>query len=384
MAVGTKGGLLEDEPLQSYLKHELLRKYVIKFVQMLGQGTRRPLTLVDGYAGDGRYPDGKPGSAELLLQAAAADPPKPVRVELVEPQSNYTAQLRAIAAEYAPGVQDGVEVYPSRIEKVWGGVIERAAGRHLFLFLDPCGGTVSMDTLEEALVRQRAGMIGGAKTELLMNFSGYLVRRIGGLHAAGFQLRESVLTDMCGGTWWKKLVDQGRKERPEDFARALELIALRYAEELSARTEYLTAAMPVRAKVKNQPVYYMVFATKNEIGMWEFNDSAARAQQAWMKREDLEANPGQGSLFYDEQGALGMMLDEARRQLRTNALAVVKPHWIEIRHLSSGLLKGVLGMLKDFEVRDELEALAKETGSVELDRKSNMKPGLVRIRQRPS
>lgn len=42
IATGTKGGLLNAEPLQSYLKHQLLSRYIIQFVQKLAHGTDDP------------------------------------------------------------------------------------------------------------------------------------------------------------------------------------------------------------------------------------------------------------------------------------------------------------------------------------------------------
>lgn len=72
MATGTSSGLLEDSNrhAQSVFKHEILRQYMVPFVAMLGSySAGKRVVVLDGFAGRGRYSDGTPASAELILQA---------------------------------------------------------------------------------------------------------------------------------------------------------------------------------------------------------------------------------------------------------------------------------------------------------------------------
>ncbi|MBT2546054.1 three-Cys-motif partner protein TcmP [Streptomyces sp. ISL-44] len=54
------------------LKHELLRRYLPPFGGMTGtQAQDGRVVYLDGYAGEGRYENGEPGSAEIALRVAA-------------------------------------------------------------------------------------------------------------------------------------------------------------------------------------------------------------------------------------------------------------------------------------------------------------------------
>lgn len=71
MAKGTSAGLLDEARSQSVFKHAILQSYLPRFAAMTGkwaQGNR--VVLLDGFAGRGRYPDGKPASGEQMLLAA--------------------------------------------------------------------------------------------------------------------------------------------------------------------------------------------------------------------------------------------------------------------------------------------------------------------------
>jgi hypothetical protein len=66
MSSGTAGGYWQGKALPSVFKHELLRRYIPPFGGMTGtQAQDRRVVYLDGYAGEGRYENGDPGSAEI-------------------------------------------------------------------------------------------------------------------------------------------------------------------------------------------------------------------------------------------------------------------------------------------------------------------------------
>jgi hypothetical protein len=61
----------QEPGLPSVFKHTLLEKYVPQFAGMTGsRSAARRVVFLDGFAGRGRFSDGSPASAELILRMA--------------------------------------------------------------------------------------------------------------------------------------------------------------------------------------------------------------------------------------------------------------------------------------------------------------------------
>ena len=69
MATGADGQYWEKQRLPSVFKHDLLGRYLPVFAGKTGS-TAPGVVYLDGYAGRGRYEDGRPASAERILQIA--------------------------------------------------------------------------------------------------------------------------------------------------------------------------------------------------------------------------------------------------------------------------------------------------------------------------
>ena len=206
MAKGTSAGLLDDQQAQSVFKHELLRGYALPFAVMTASKIPgRRATLVDGYAGRGRYDNGSPASAELLLQAAqSARSSTQVEVLLVERRRQDYRRLSTVAAAYrARGLM--VEVFHGQIQDHLAEIVTRAEGLPLFLFLDPCGTILPFARLHRLLRRARGQA--WPRTEALLNFSADFTRRAAGVlqknlvdHAA-IRALDAVAADSGGDGW---------------------------------------------------------------------------------------------------------------------------------------------------------------------------------------
>jgi three-Cys-motif partner protein len=72
MSSGTSNGYWQGKALPSVFKHELLRRYIPPFGGMTGtQAQDGRVVYLDGYAGEGRYENGDPGSAEIAMRVAS-------------------------------------------------------------------------------------------------------------------------------------------------------------------------------------------------------------------------------------------------------------------------------------------------------------------------
>ncbi|SHZ66849.1 Uncharacterised protein [Mycobacteroides abscessus subsp. abscessus] len=174
MAKGTSAGLLDEARSQSVFKHAILQSYLPRFAAMTGkwaQGNR--VVLLDGFAGRGRYPDGKPASGEqMLLAARKIQRTTHVEVMLVEREHKDFLTLSDVAAEYSRlGIT--AEAFHGEVENYLDEVVHRATGVPLFLFLDPCGANVQYEAITKTLSQDRR--LRRPATEALMNISADLI-----------------------------------------------------------------------------------------------------------------------------------------------------------------------------------------------------------------
>src|SRR4026207_2416119 len=81
---------------QAVLKHGLLARYAHYFAGRAGAATQGRVAFIDGYAGEGRYEDGSPGSPLLLAsQATRAEMfGRDVKLAFVEQDDTRRLQLQ--------------------------------------------------------------------------------------------------------------------------------------------------------------------------------------------------------------------------------------------------------------------------------------------------
>lgn len=288
---GTSNNYWQGKALPSVFKHELLRRYIPPFGGMTStQSQSRRVVYVDGYAGEGRYEDGDPASAEIALRVAAHH--RSIGLDLscffVEQQAKSFARLQEVVHGYeARGVY--ARAHHGEVSDVLDDVVQQATGVPLFLFLDPCGLCLPMERLVDVLARRRPDR--RPATELLMNFSMMAVRRLGG-HVTSPKGNEKSLErfdDVCGGRWWRDYFTGRRSEQD-----AAEEVAAEYARRLQQQTGMFVQSVPVAKAPGKKAVYHLVFATRSQYGLWVFGDALARARDKWwetLELNDEEQNP---------------------------------------------------------------------------------------------
>ncbi|MFE5191635.1 three-Cys-motif partner protein TcmP [Streptomyces sp. NPDC056628] len=300
MSSGTSGGYWADKALPSVFKHDLLKRYLPQFGGMTGTHSHgKRVVYLDGYAGEGRYENGDPASAEIALKVASSLREKPgltLECFFSEPQAKSYDRLQDVVQHYAAR---GVRAHAHRgeIDGVLDQVVQRAGREPLFLFLDPCGLVLPQDRLVDVLARKRPQK--WPPTELLMNFSMMAVWRLGG-HVRSPKGNEKSLQrfdDVCGGTWWRAYFADAVASRHQDGAAedAIEETAAEYARRLERRTGMLVQSVPVSHSPRKRAVYRLVFATRSPYGLWVFGDTVARARATWW--ETLEEREEDDALF---------------------------------------------------------------------------------------
>jgi len=294
MPIGTDAGLLESPRPQSIYKHAILEQYVVRFATMTASKlSSKRAVLFDGFAGRGRFDTGEAGSAEhMMLAAQKVKASTKIDLLLIEKNPRDYESLNAVADEYrARGIQIGT--HNGDCGKHVNEALEAAVGASLFIFLDPCGAVLPMDSIKDIL-RKRGTW---PRTEVLLNFSADLIRRAGGqLKKGQLDLGGVAKADaVCGGEWWREVALRSQKASAgQNWESAAQAVAVEYAKRLISGTGYGSVVAPVRRQVHHQPVYYLIFLTQDPHGFWVFGAAGAKARERWI--ESLGPDPDEGQV----------------------------------------------------------------------------------------
>jgi three-Cys-motif partner protein len=359
MATGAGDQFWEQQRLPGVFKHDLLRRYLPRFA---GKTASRASGVVylDGYAGRGRYQDGNPASAERILQIAEQQYAKGINYQLFfyEPNPESFATLDRVVNEYvARGVQanaEGREII-SGLDRI----INAARGEPLFLFLDPCGLGIPFSILTRTLSGPRTAK--WPPTEVLLNFSLEAVRRIAGHVASATPTEKSMLRldAVLGGDWWRTLVQLGINDQ------AVDEIVRGFMERLGRATGMRILAIPVRRHPAQKPLYFLVFGTRNPLGIWYFADDTARATETWWSTFDAQeaAKSAQPPLFAASvlmHHDLSEVEAEARPVIAENIAALVAERGpVRVGDFPGEVFGDYLGRVRETVVRAAIKDLYK-------------------------
>jgi three-Cys-motif partner protein len=237
-------------------KHEILRRYLDAWYSILGSSRAPQLVILDGFAGRGKYNDGRQGSPVLIHDAAVRAvgrgiSPR-VRIFCSEATEANFECLSEVVAELS--VCPGVEI--TARHKTFAEAAPPVAkwlGDHrgmipAFAFVDPFGFTgVPLDVIRSLLAVDRV--------EVLLTFMARDMGRFLTLDTV-----EEALNDFFGGDAWKNCVQADEGERTE-------CLLLRYQEVV--RPEIARYATPFRVfeDERQTTLYYLVHLTNHPLGM---------------------------------------------------------------------------------------------------------------------
>lgn len=335
----------KDVILQYYLK-----PYIAKVATL-----RRPILLVDGFAGPGKYDDGNPGSPSIICsEVQKAGAKVPVSVLCIEEDDSLYPKLA--------GLLEGFVFARTRHSSFLDALpeVEELARTHtVFLYVDP----YAIEGLQwEAMDRIfRHVQDSQSSVEVLLNFSaGSLARR--GLAAlklhnmassddvdasddSGITDAPSIirLNEVVGGEWWQAILRQDA-----DFAIKVNLIAKKFCQMLATRFREV-CDHPVRAKWNDRvPKYSLVFGSRS-------SDALILMNEAMIKSRDIEAEsakPNSPMLF--ETRPPELVPDTSR--LPDLVLQSAKER--KTRHeVVAGVVRQAFCMYSESEIRGAVEAL---------------------------
>lgn len=278
----------ERKQAAAVLKHAVINSYATPFASKTGSTSAdHRVAFIDGYAGPGRYEDGKEGSGAMLLrkakELAAMQSPRSVELHFVEDDAKTVARLREVAEAEGEGV--AYTITDGDISKHLPALLEAVEGIPVFVYLDPCGLPIPLDQVAAIFDRPEGP---GLATEVLINLTAGL-RRFAGMLYSDKNVENSlkVLDAACGGDWWRAawLEKCPTKGASEDQKMAAELAVVEgYADRLRERAGSLgTWIIDVKPRAHLKPIYYLVFATRSIHGMVTFGEATSKGLEHWRK-----------------------------------------------------------------------------------------------------
>lgn len=270
------------------LKHGILARYAIYFAGRAGSRTKG-VAFIDGYAGEGRYEDGTPGSPLLLASQAkgAAKFGRDVRLAFVEADKDRRQKLHQSLREEDVSAD---QVVGGPVESVLEALLKRYRNDAVLFFADPFGLGLPRRTLEHVLRRRRSGL----PTDVIYHFSVSTLGRMGRAAVAPGPTSESNATQVdaaLGDIDWRSPFRSATYDGAPTRA-ALE-VAADFRRSIQASTGMRSTAVAVRQRPDHLPKYLLILFSGNDKAHWDYADVAGSAYVDWLHRcneDDYEAN----------------------------------------------------------------------------------------------
>jgi len=302
--------LLAEQQAQSVYKLAILRKYLTPMMRKLAT-LNAPIVLVDGFAGTGSSGDAKGSSALMLDHATPNKYLVPVSVHAVEADAAHFDKLQEVV-DAAVGAGCEATATHGTIEDNLSRIVEQAAGKTLFLFLDPYGANVPYSLLERTLASDRGARF--PVTEALLNISCPLIFREAGIVRGGsIPSQTKAIDDALGGDWWHQYVGQ---DMPSE--ELVTKVTVEYAHRLARAARMTPVLAPIYRHPRHiVPKYYLAYFTRSaDHGVATFIDAVGRGRPDYMEATEDAITP---TLFGDTAA------EQAHEQAKEEAQATV-PH----------------------------------------------------------
>jgi len=267
----------------SEVKDELLGCYLTPYFAKILH-TRKPILYIDGFAGKGKFDDGKNGSPLIALECldralnnykGGHKLPK-IAFKFIE--LNHAAELCGNLSENQRRYS---EVVVGKFQEKLMTVLRAAAienkNQNVFLYIDPYG----VKALNTALFDALPSVFNTAELLINLNTWGF-IRMVLAIENIKFRENEIELfaelyeydnstantveevNTIAGGDYWKDIVFR-YKTGDIDGHQAEKEFAASYKLRLREKYKYVLD-MPIRLKASNHPKYRMVYATNHPEG----------------------------------------------------------------------------------------------------------------------
>lgn len=288
-------------------KHALLKRYLPILVGKVGKhAPNSTVHYFDGYAGTGRFSDGTPAGAAHTLRMidGLKGAHRNFVPTYVEKDPDHFKKLKDLVDE-DPKAYDSCTIVEGTAEEHLGAAAKKAFEYPWFVFLDPYGMNVPFETLRRHVLSRPKTV--GRQTELLMLYSLEGVRRSAGhlTSPQGHDATVDSVTAFLGTDAWKDIWRRLAGEERDD--RMLELYLNKLREH-----GFIPVAIPMRDTPGGPIIYYFIFCTRSQEGLWAFFDALGWSHEDWCKaRGAVVGRPKrvQDSLFAEDNEPVPISFD---------------------------------------------------------------------------
>jgi three-Cys-motif partner protein len=315
---------------------------------------KKPILIIDCFAGRGKFDDGQPGSPLIIAPIIRRWRQKGVQIRglFIEADSiNYPRLVESLE-----GYSDFAETRFGTFEQHLPEIADQARQNTVFLYVDPYNvRSLTFDRMKAVYDQIRTS---SSSVEVLLNFNAATFMRwaLAALQrhqeipaetpdepldqledASGQPMELNMLDAIAGGNYWRTIAFDSSL----DFPQKLHRLTSEYMDRMLSSFRYV-ASCAIMAKYHHRvPKYHLVYATRHEDGLELINDAMCKA-----RREFLGNEFNRGMLFD--------FIPEAEvpdlTKLRSSLLALVPQEGRLSRRALR--LKGLLEHFGRYEIKD--------------------------------
>ncbi|UYV13845.1 MAG: three-Cys-motif partner protein TcmP [Phycisphaera sp.] len=326
-------------------KDRILEGYLSNYLPKVSQAIGRPILVVDGFVGPGKFSDNSDGSPLLIARCIA--------------RSRFSAKLIAIEANASLHKQLCDTLGPfsfatakhGSFEEHLGDILQASKTHSVFLFLDPFAlKGLDLASLDHVFRLLEAG----SSIELLLNFNAFAFCRcaraslkapleIDEEAAPVPTLSPAVLNTIAGGDWWQEFV------APDvSFVDQVDNTILGFRKTLETRFKHVQFYKVFASDSHRIPKYFLVFASRSDTALSLMNDEAVNARREFLANE----YPRDSGLFDIVQ------LEKTRHGADIDATILAGAReWTERGTLIQHVIECWFGYLLRKEIRSRIQEL---------------------------
>ena len=276
----------------SNVKDKIVGDYITCYLKTI-QHRRRPILIVDGFAGPGRFGDDSQGSPLIICQAIERVAKAGVGIACIFADAHpaHRTALDVCLAEY---ITKDISAGPlSDCSEALCQALQVGKGSTLFFYLDPYG----IKDLDFEMVKQIYARDTNQSTEVLINFNFKTFMRMSGNWSYSDSVTEvtrkvkdskvETVNRVMGGDYWRGLITDPRLDKIERE----EAVVDAYMKRVRQFFQY-TYAIPVKEQddsTSSIPVdelakYHLIFGTRSARAVVYMNDVANIALEPYFKQ----------------------------------------------------------------------------------------------------
>jgi len=314
----------EKKPWSRY--KDLILDYYLEPYWAKVSRLRRPILVVDCFAGPGKFDDGEPGSPLIISNRLEPVQERGTEVLAFYIEKDPILYERLSANTCALNIP--VRTRQGDFRQYTDEIAELAQSHTIFLYLDPLKPSDLLFTDMESVYRQ---LESGRSVEVLINFSstGFL-RAVRGLsdqvHSGGTLLPEHPLivrwNAVAGGVYWQRIMYEGCS--PD--AHRINQLAHAYAERLRQPFKWVIS-YAVRERYEDKfPKYHLTFGSRHPDAIELMNRAMVKARRRFVNTQFVD-----GFLFPNQPEREVVRPDEVEEVVIHTSHSVGKVRWKNLR-----------------------------------------------------